>query len=133
MARTIRLPLSYRLRSDFEAVTLAGSIRVARLSAVSAAVCRWCRPAVSAEPGGAALLPASMLALLPAAMLVATGAPRVKIGAASPPLLTAGRPPAGHFASVVDCAGRSCLDGRWPAAPRTFRTPVSLANGRTQR
>jgi hypothetical protein len=64
--------------------------------------------AMSAESGRAALLPA--------AMLVATGAPRVKIGAALPPLLTAGRSPAGPSASVVDGAGRCCLDGRcrWP-------------------
>ena len=74
---------------------------------------------------------ASILAPLPAAMLVATGAPRVKVGAALPPLVTAGRSPAGPFASVVDRAGRSCRDGRWPAAPRTVRTRVSLAHGRT--
>jgi hypothetical protein len=95
--------------------------------------------AMLAESGRAALLPASMLALLPAAMLVATGAPRVKIGAALPPLLTAGRSPAGHCrlagrwpavlaAAAVDGIGRHL---RWPAAPRTFRTPVSLARGRT--
>jgi hypothetical protein len=81
---------------------------------------------------------------LPAARLAATGVPRLKIGAALSPLLTAGRSPAGPYASVVNGVGRNCLDGRWPAvlavtagdgigrhlrrpaAPRTFRTPAIL-------
>jgi hypothetical protein len=64
------LPLSRGLRRDFDGVTLAGGVRVARLSAAAVAPAAFwyqCRrvsmvsAAVSAESGRAALLPASMV------------------------------------------------------------------------